>query len=160
MYRYAYEFSRSLLFWIKGKILFDDSSIDLELTHCFFVFPIGKHRERIPMDNVSSVATDLTYNPQMALIALLAIAAGGMILFLGHWAGLLSLLFGTVMILAGVETKVSIHKSGTTITFGVPFFEREKIREMASKLEVCVRSHEVRRDVGTDRIVEAIRSSR
>ena len=154
---FTYEFARSLLFWIRGKIAFDKTHIDLELTHCFFVFPIGKHNETIPIDNVSSVGLDMTYNPQCALMALAGLAIGGFIIYIGYWIGLLSVMFGAVMILVGIETTVSIHKSGTTVKFGVPFFERGKIREMAGILSSTVRENVESRSSGADRIVEAFR---
>ncbi len=156
----TYRFARSLLFWIRGEVSFDDTSIDLELAHCFFVFPIGKHRERIPVDSVSSVGLDLSYNPQMALAALLGVAAGGIVLFLGSWLGILSVLFGALAIPLGLDTKVSIHKSGTTVSFGVPFFERGKIRAMAAELEYCVHRNGENKSHGVDRIVEAIKETR
>jgi hypothetical protein len=152
-----YEFARSLLFWIRGSVCINDFLIDLELTHCFFVFPIGKHREQIPLDTVSSVGLDMSYNPQMAFMALLGIIAGGFILFMGYWIGLLSVFCGSLFILAGIETVVSIHKSGTKITFGVPFFERGKIKEMTAMLENAVFRYRQKELTGADRIVEAIK---
>ena len=156
---YSFEFARSILFWIRGRMDFDSNRIDLELTHCFIVFPIGKYRETIPMETVSSVGLDVSYNPQFGLAAFFGIVVGGILLWLGHWIGILPALIGALLIPVGITTELNIHKSGTNIRFGVPFFERDKLKAAANLLRDEVREYGEHRSSGADRIIGAIREN-
>lgn len=124
------EFSTSLLFfWVKGKVEVNDKFVKTNLSNTLFGFiPAGKDQQNIPLKNISGAMLSTQYYFKRIISGLILFFIG-----LGTFGD--SFIFGLILLIlsiglagSGIQTLVSIEKSGTPYLISVPFFEKKKMQ--------------------------------
>lgn len=126
------KFSLGLLFfWLKGSISVDSRFVKTSLPNTLLGFiPVGKDNQTIPLKNISSSSTSISYNFKCLILGLLWIFIGIGSLGESFFAGLIVLLFGVFTVFAGTQTKLIIEKGGSPYIISVPFFQKSKLIEI------------------------------
>ncbi|HFR4221612.1 MULTISPECIES: hypothetical protein [Bacillus] len=125
-------FSTSLLFfWIKGTVEVDNRFVKTKLSNTILGFiPAGKDEQSIPLKNISGSTLSSKYNLKAIIIGLFFILFGFSSIGDSIFAGLIWLIIGFGIAGSGIQTILNIEKSGTPYYISVPFFEKEKIKEL------------------------------
>lgn len=123
------EFAVSLLFfWVKGSVEVDHRFVKTRISNTIFgVIPAGKDQQSIPLKNISGsmLSTKFLAKPFIFGIILIFLGFG----FMGDSfiAGLILLLVGVGTAGSGIQTVLTVEKSGTPYIITVPFFEKQKM---------------------------------
>ncbi|MGD7007297.1 hypothetical protein [Metabacillus sp. 84] len=125
-------FSTSLLFfWVKGKVEVDGRFVKSKLSNTLLGFiPAGKDQQNIPLKNISGAMLSTKYLLKPMLLGILLFFIGLGSLGNEFLAGLLFLVFGVGIAGSGIQTILTVEKSGTPYFINVPFFEKQKMQEL------------------------------
>ncbi|MGE8034596.1 hypothetical protein B1B04_02875 [Lysinibacillus sp. KCTC 33748] len=125
-------FSTSLLFfWVKGAVEIDNRFVKTNLSNTILGFiPAGKDEQNIPLKNISGSMLSSKYNLKAIIIGLFIISLGFSSMDGSLIGGLFWLIIGIGIAGSGIQTILSIEKSGTPYYISVPFFEKAKIQEL------------------------------
>ncbi len=126
----AVNFSISLLFfWIKGKVEVDSRFVKTNLANTILGFiPAGKDQQSIPLKNISGAMLGTKYYVKPFLFGFVLIFIGLGSFDSSFFTGLLFLLLGIGVAGSGIQTILTIEKSGTPYIIKVPFFEKQKMQ--------------------------------
>lgn len=128
-------FSMNLLFfWIKGKVEVDSRFVKTNLSNTILGFiPAGKDQQSIPLKNISGAILSSKYHIKRIIL--------GLFIFFIGLGSLSSSIFGLIILLIGigiagngVQTILTIEKSGTTNVISVPFFEKQKMQLLQNSI--------------------------
>lgn len=131
------EFSAStLLFWIKGSVAVDYRFVRIvEQNTVLGLLPAGKHKQNIPLKNISDASIDTSYSVKDFIFGVI-IATTGLGMFNSDTAiGVIILLIGIGIFLNGIMTKLSIEKGGTAYEISVPFYNKQNMIEIKQAIE-------------------------
>lgn len=125
-------FSTSLLFfWVKGAVEIDNRFVKTNLSNTILGFiPAGKDEQNIPLKNISGSMLSSKYNLKAIIIGLFIISLGFSSMNGSFIGGLFWLIIGIGITGSGIQTILSIEKSGTPYYISVPFFEKAKVQEL------------------------------
>ncbi|MEQ6356685.1 hypothetical protein ABNX05_18835 [Lysinibacillus sp. M3] len=125
-------FSTSLLFfWVKGAVEIDNRFVKTNLSNTILGFiPAGKDEQNIPLKNISGSMLSSKYNVKAIIIGLFIISLGFSSIGESFIGGLFWLIIGIGIAGSGIQTILSIEKSGTPYYISVPFFEKAKVQEL------------------------------
>ncbi|MGD6816347.1 hypothetical protein ACQCVE_04620 [Metabacillus sp. 113a] len=125
-------FSTSLLFfWVKGKVEVDGRFVKSKLSNTLLGFiPAGKDQQNIPLKNISGAMLSTKYLLKPMLLGILLFFIGLGSLGNEFLVGLLFLVFGVGIAGSGIQTILTVEKSGTPYFINVPFFEKQKMQEL------------------------------
>lgn len=124
------EFSAStLLFWIKGSVAVDYRFVRIvEQNTVLGLLPAGKHKQNIPLKNISDASIDTSYSVKDFIFGVI-IATTGLGMFNSDTA------IGVIIFLNGIMTKLSIEKGGTAYEISVPFYNKQNMIEIQQAIE-------------------------
>ena len=124
------QFSISLLFfWVKGKIEVDSRFVKTNLSNTILGFiPAGKDQQSIPLKNISGSTLSTKYNLKPIILGLIIIIFGFNSFSKNYILGLILLIIGIGIAGNGIQTILTIEKSGTPYLISVPFFEKSKMQ--------------------------------
>lgn len=125
-------FSTSLLFfWVKGKVEVDNRFVKTKLSNTLFGFiPAGKDQQNIPLKNISGAMLSSKYLIKPMLLGLLLFFIGLSSIGNSFLMGLLFLVLGVGIAGSGIQTILTVEKSGTPYVISVPFFEKQKMQAL------------------------------
>ncbi|MBI0033056.1 hypothetical protein [Lactobacillus sp. M0396] len=99
------------------------------------LLPAGKHKQNIPLKNISDASIDISYSVK-DLIFCVIIAMTGLGMFNSDTAiGVIILLIGIGIFLNGIMTKLSIEKGGISYEISVPFYNKQNMIDIQHAIE-------------------------
>lgn len=126
-----------LMFWAKGEVEVDSRFIKTNVPNLLFdVIPVGNDKQNIPLKNVSGSTLSSNLEGKVLLVGIGVILfsfltfgeasnVGGF--FFSLFTMLLFMAIGASIIVSGIQTTLTIEKSGKPYIIEVPFYERKKL---------------------------------
>lgn len=99
------------------------------------LIPAGKHRQSIPLKNVSDVGLNTSYKASRFLIGIILIISGFSLMSNDFLLGLIAAVFGVIECLNGIETTLRIEKGGSGYLINVPFFDKSTMINVQEVIE-------------------------
>lgn len=131
------EFSASaLLFWIKGSIAVDYRFVRIiEQNTVLGMIPAGKHKQNIPLKNISDASINTSYQIKRFIIGIIIGFIGLGLLGSSAFWGFIVLLLGVFIFLNGIYTVLAIEKGGSNYIIQVPFYDKQKMIAAQNAIE-------------------------
>ena len=99
------------------------------------LLPAGKHKQNIPLKNISDASIDTSYSVKDFIFGVI-IATTGLGMFNSDTAiGVIILLIGIGIFLNGIMTKLSIEKGGISYEISVPFYNKQNMIDIQHAIE-------------------------
>lgn len=130
-------FSTSFLFfWVKGEIEVDSRFIKTNISNTILnIIPSGRDKQSIPLKNVSGSTISTSFKIKPFIIGLI-IALGGLASIRdSFFAALVLLILGMALALSGIQTVLTIEKSGSNMQISVPFFNKTDLIEISQTID-------------------------
>lgn len=149
-----------LTFYLKGEVTVDKNFVDLATPNTILgLIPLGKHKNKIPVNQISSVTTDFRLLIKNLLAGLVVTILGFGTIGDNVAGGLILAIIGIVMILNSFQTAVIITMtSGKFIPVYFIIFEKSKAALVEDNINQYIsgRMDDTNVKDQTDRIVDAI----
>lgn len=121
-----------LMFWAKGEVEVDSRFIKTNVPNLLFdVIPVGNDKQNIPLKNVSGSTLSSNLEGKVLLVGigviLFSFLTFGDGFFFSLFTMLLFMAIGASIIVSGIQTTLTIEKSGKPYIIEVPFYERKKL---------------------------------
>lgn len=134
------EFSAStLLFWIKGSVSVDYRFVKVvEQNTVLGLIPAGKHKQNIPLKNISAASIDTSYSVKDFIVGIIVALIGLAMINSSALFGFLAFIIGVGIFLNGIMTKLSIEKAGSAYEISVPFYDKQSLVYIQQAIEEAI----------------------
>ena len=156
-----------LTFYMKGSVEFDGNFVRISRPNTILKFiPLGMNKQNFPVEQISSVTTNFRVSLGSLLWGLLFALCGLSALPQSLVGGLLFFAYGGLTIISSLQTVVYLTAAGNDYLIPIVFTERAKADEIERGINELIAGRYADTNVranaerSTDRIVDAIRSSR
>lgn len=137
------DFSISLLFfWVKGHMSADYRFVKIETANTVLgVIPAGSDNRSIPLNQISDASINTSYSGGAMFIGAMLVLMG-LSFMNGNGSaagvGIIIAAIGVVLIAGGVKTRLCIQRAGNDYNVFVPFYEKNKMVEMAEVINSAI----------------------